>query len=753
MKKLFILLFLIPIQILAQEKIEGNVKGQSNNGNILLVGANVFWLKHQQGTTTDKNGNFSIEKNSESHELVISYVGFVSDTIHIHDQKNINVVLKSSIDLNEFEVSHREKSTTISAINPIKVENLGQKELRKAACCNLSESFETNPTVDVSYADAVTGTRQINMLGLSGRYSMISRELIPSIRTLSNIQGLQFVPGPWVHSIQIAKGAGSVVHGFESMTGQINFEIFNPETADKLYLNAYTNTGFRQEINLITSHKVSEKAATAILFHANGRFGEFDMNNDNFLDMPTGRQINFMNRWQFYTKNGWEAQAGIHTLYDERASGEMENKEPEIRNSYQINMKERMFDVFAKAGYNFERPSTSLGFQFNARLHDNKSSFGIRTYDAQQNSFFYNSIFQSYINNTNHQFKIGTGGQIDNISEQVNSSIFTNQLSNTSFNFNRNEISHGIFAEYTFSKHEKLDLILGIRGDYHNYFGVFATPRLHFRYAPTQNTIIRASAGRGQRTTNLIADHFSFLASSRRLTINIPNPNLPYGFRPEVSYNYGLNITQNFKLNYRDAYLSLDLYRTDFANRIIADWDHNPQQMLFYERSFGSFANTIQTEFSSEIFKRFDMKLAWRYFENKSLYTSGWLLQALLPRHRAFANFSYETHKEKWLFDLTAIWTGSQRLPSTLSNPEEFRLDSNVPNYFTFNAQIAYKANQKTEVYIGFENFTNFRINDAIIQSENPYGNYFDTNYAWGPIFGRMIYAGFRYRIPQAANK
>ena len=733
------MLLAFPSLFYGQGLLKGVVKTIDAEGKEQkLIGANVYWVDLSGGTTTNENGLFLIEKKEQDHMLVISYVGFVADTIHVHDLGYKTIILRNKAQAAEFEIQSRQRATTISSINPIKTEVLGQKELRKAACCNLSESFETNPTVDVSYGDAVTGTRQITMLGLSGRYSMISRELIPSIRTLSNVQGLQFIPGPWIESIQIAKGAGSVVHGFESMSGQINVELFKPETADKLYVNAYLNEGLRNEINIVSGKKISNKVSTAMFLHANSRLGKFDMNQDNFQDMPTGRQLNLMNRWQFYTDNNWEMQLGVHALIDEREAGELKVPTNDNRKLYRLNMRERYLDFFAKAGHNFERPSTSLGFQFNGRLHENRSSFGNRIYDANQQSMFLNSIFQSYLGNTNHQYKIGLGTQIDQIDEQINTG-----------NFNRLEQSTGAFVEYAYSPNERFNVITGLRADYHNYFGWFATPRLHLRYAIKDETILRLSAGRGQRTASILADQYRFFASERALNIVQSNSNLPYGLQPEVSFNYGVNLTHNFKLNYREGSISLDLYRTDFANRVVADWDHSTSELLMYNIENLSYANSAQLEINYELFKRFDVKLAHRFFESRTKYTRGWLQHPMLATHRAFANLAYETKNEKWLFDLTAVWTGGQRLPFTDNNPIEFQLPNNVNPYWLLNAQVAYMTGKRTEVYIGVENLNNFRINTAINSPDNPSSPYFDTNFAWGPIFGRMVYAGFRFRIPQ----
>ncbi|MGY6561836.1 MAG: TonB-dependent receptor [Luteibaculaceae bacterium] len=725
------------ISVIQGQAISGKVYGFENSKQIPLVGASVYFSGSTEGTTTDNKGEFTIENYGNYALLVVSYVGFLNDTLRTAaiDGK-IEVVLKNQQDLGEFEVTSRKRSTSISKLEPMKVEHISQKELRKAACCNLSESFETNPTVDVSYGDAVTGTRQITLLGLSGRYAQITRELIPSVRGLNTIQGLHFIPGTWIESIQVAKGPGSVVHGFESMTGQINVELFKPETADALYFNAYTNNGLRQEINVVSGFSVNENVHSAVMLHLNGWLGEFDMNNDNFLDMPIGTQANFMNRWQLYSKNGWETQLGVHAIFDDRRAGEIVVPENQFRNLYDINMKEQMVDFFAKSGYNFERPSTSLGFQLNGRLHENNSNFGPRAFNAEHNSIFFNSIFQSYIGSTTHQYTTGITVQHDQITEQLDS-----------LNFGRTENVVGVYGEYSYNPSERFTLILGGRLDYHSIFGLFATPRLHTKYNVTENTVLRASAGRGQRTANILIDQYNFFASSRKINLIETHPGRNYGLNPEISYNYGVNLTHDFKLNYKEGYISIDAYRTDFISRVVADVDHSPQEVLIYNLNNLSYANALQVEVAYEPITRFDVKLAYRFFEARSEFTQGWLMHALLPKHRAFANFSYETKNEKWLLDLTAVYTGEQRLPITTSNPAEFQFISNSPAYVMMNAQIAYQYSKKTEWYLGVENLNNFQIDQAINSPENPFSPFFDTSMAWGPIFGRMIYAGVRYRI------
>ena len=180
------------------------------------------------------------------------------------------------------------------------------KELLKAACCNLAESFETNPSIDVNFADALTGTKQIKMLGLTSPYLMITEENIPSVRGASQAYGLSFTPGTWIESIQVTKGAGSVVNGYESISGQINTELIKPSLDIPFFVNAYGSTDARFELNTHFNKKISDDWATSLYVHGNTRVAKNDMNDDGFLDNPLSQQINIINRWQYAcAETGW----------------------------------------------------------------------------------------------------------------------------------------------------------------------------------------------------------------------------------------------------------------------------------------------------------------------------------------------------------------------------------------------------------------------------------------------------------------
>ncbi|HEX7414839.1 MAG TPA: TonB-dependent receptor [Bacteroidia bacterium] len=730
--------------IFAQNKISGKIFEVTEKGDTtVLTGATLYWLKTNQGINSDVNGNYSLPKTKESNVLIITFVGYENDTSIVDtSQIQADFYLSNAKTLKEVEVVYRKKSSEYSYIDPMKVETLGQKELAKAACCNLSESFETNPSVDVSFADAVTGTKQIQMLGLAGQYSLITKENMPYLRGLASIYGLSFIPGTWIQSIQLSKGAGSVINGYESFTGQINTELQKPDNSEKLYFNGYVNSMSRNEYNLNLSHRINDVWSTGLLLHVNFTPLKNDLNHDDFLDLPIGKQYNIMNRWSYITAKGFMGQFGGSYVTDDRVGGQI-NFNPAIDRSaqpyYGIGIKSEKIDAFAKNGYVFKnKPETSMGLQLNFSQQRQTNFYGLTNYNGLQQTFYANYIFQGIINNTNHKYKTGASYLLDNVSE-------TYKL----YDFKRVESVPGVFGEYTYSYLTRFNVVTGLRADYHNYYGLFFTPRLHLRYAFTDNTVIRASGGRALRTANVLAENTSFMASSRDFVVIPSNLNMPYGLNPEIAWNYGINFMHKFKLNYRDAQFLIDVYHTDFVNQVVVDVDANPQKVLIYNLRGQSFSNTLQTEFSWEVRKRFDVRVAYRYIDTRTQYTSGLLPKYLLSKNRAFINLSYETKNDHWHFDFTAQWYSPKRLPNTASNPIEYRRTNYSPDYFLLNGQIAYKTGNKIKIefYLGVENILNLRQPNPIVSSDTPFGTYFDASMVWGPIYGRMYYGGLRLKI------
>jgi outer membrane receptor for ferrienterochelin and colicin len=646
--------------------------------------------------------------------------------------------------LEEVQVKATQKGLKKSLKGTANTTLVTSKELLKAACCNLAESFETNPSIDVNFSDALTGTKQIKMLGLTSPYIMITEENVPSVRGASQAFGLSFTPGTWVDNIQITKGAGSVVNGYESISGQINTELLKPMNDIPFFLNAYGSTDSRFELNTHFNKKLSDKWATSLFVHGNARVSKNDMNNDGFLDNPLGKQINVANRWQYANaETGWVSFFNFRFMKDEKQTGELDfdkDKHKFTTTFWGSEINSERFDFTSKVGYVWkEMPFQSIGFQNAFTNHNQQSYFGLNQYDIKQQSYYSNLIFNSIISNTMYKFSTGLNFMYDKYSEYINT-----------FDVSRIDNSVGAFFEYTFDNNDKLSYVLGGRMDYHNRLGAFFTPRFHLKYNAFENSVFRISAGRGKRAANIFAENQNLFASSRTISI-MGTKGEVYGLNPEIAWNYGVSFTQKFKLFSKSADLTIDFYRTDFQNQVVVDVMQSPQELLFYDLQGKSFANSLQIDFNIELIKHFNLRTAYKYFDISTEYLSGSYQRPLQAKHRFFANLEYETHiKDKgqqWKFDYTFNWLGKQQLPNTATNPEVDRLLEFSPSFAVMNAQITRTFSSTFEMYVGGENIGNYRQDKAVLGSDNPFGPNFDTSIVYAPVFGQMYYAGIRFKI------
>ena len=653
-------------------------------------------------------------------------------------------IASSQEKIEEIKVETKRKGIQKSLSKTTNTQVVTSRELLKAACCNLAESFETNPSIDVNFSDALTGTKQIKMLGLTSPYLMITEENIPSVRGASQAYGLSFTPGTWVESIQITKGAGSVVNGYESISGQINTELIKPLGDIPFFLNAYGSTDSRFELNTHFNKLVSDKWATSLFVHGNTRIAKNDMNDDGFMDNPLGKQINIANRWQYTNQEtGWVSFLNVRFMKDEKQTGEIDfnpDTDKLTTNFWGSEINTERLDFSSKVGYVFkDMPYQSIGFQNAFSNHNQQSYFGLNQYNIKQQSYYSNLIFNSIISNTMHKFATGLNFTYDNYSEFVNV-----------FDVSRIDNSVGGFFEYTFDNNDKFSMIAGGRMDYHNRLGVFFTPRLHIRYNPWEKAVLRFSAGRGKRAANIFAENQQLFASSRTFSILDTNGKI-YGLNPEIAWNYGVSFAQNFLIFGKPADVSVDFYRTDFQNQAIVDVMQSPQEVLFYNLRGKSFANSLQLEFNYEFFKHFNLRTAYKYYDIATDYLSGSFQRPLQAKNRFFGNLEFQTHiKEKgqqWKFDYTYNWLGKQQLPNTASNPINDRFPEFAPSFSVMNAQVTRTFSSTFEIYIGGENIGNYRQNKAILGADNPFGPNFDTSIVYAPVFGQMYYAGLRFKI------
>ncbi len=708
-----------------------------NNNGITIEGANVYWENSDIGTITNQNGDFNI-KLLQNKKLVISYIGFITDTITVTNKLYIEHYLKESNSklLDEVTVTKKRRSSQRTYLMPQNIIKISEDELLKAACCNLSESFETNPSVDVNHNDALTGTKQIEMLGLKSPYILITEENIPMVRGASQTFGLGFTPGTWIESIQVTKGMGSVTNGYESIVGQINTEIKKPYSDMPFFFNLFNSlVDGRVEANAHIRSKVSEKMHNTLFIHYNDRKKINDKNGDQFLDKPIQDQLNLLSKWQYTdTAKGLVSFLNIRYLDDYKKIGSINfNEKEDLSSFWGGKILTNRFDSSFKLGYvNPNIPYQSLGFQLAYNFHDQEAYYGLNDYNISQKSLFVNLIYNSILFNSKNKIKAGLNFSSDDYNEYVFKS-----------NIDRIDSSFGGFFEYSFDNFIDFNLIFGLRYDIHNNLGSFFTPRLHFRYLLNDNFSIKGSFGTGRKIANIFAENQAIFLGNRK-NINKNFSDKLYGVSPEKATNIGFSLDHKVFLFGGQGNIIFDFYKTLFDNRVIIDFE-TFGEFNFYNSSLGkSKSDNYQLEF---LFSKnnWNITAAYKKYDVKSYYKSGLKEKPLQPRNVIFFNYGIESNKindKNWKFDITYNRLGKQRLINNIRDSDEF-----VDPHFSLNSQITRVFSKNFEVYVGGENINNYKQENPIIMANNPFDPSFDASIVHGPIFGSTYYLGLRYKI------
>jgi len=724
----------------AQHQVSGYIYKQDNSIQSPLAGASVYWQNSTSGTVSNEYGYFTLVNKPENTVLVVSYLGFKTIKLTSGFNKPIELILipDDAVSLNEVTVLQRRKVLQRAVFTPRNVSTIGSAELLKAACCNLSESFETNPSIDVNYADALTGTKQIQMLGLTSPYILFTQENIPNLRGSNQTFGLSFTPGTWVESIQITKGAGAVSNGYESISGQINSELIKPLTALPLFINGFHSLSGKTEVNLQGKYDLSSKLSTSLFVHANKLSQPNDNNNDGFLDLPLSKQLNVLTRLQYIdSKKGWVGFASFKALTDTKQIGQFSYIPAlhKFKSQYwggELDTDKWEFSL--KTGYvDPEIPYRSIGFQSAISRHKQSAYFGNKNYNVSYTSYFHHLVYQSVLGNTLHKFKAGLQHMVDVYDETI-----------LTIHMKRNETNLGVFFEYNYDGIESFNAIIGARVDHHNVMGTFFTPRIHLRHAFFDNkSIIRLSAGEGRRIASIFSENQKFLGSQRTLFLAQPTEPM-YGLLPERAWNYGLSWIQKAMLLNRPFDFILDFYRTQFTNRVVVDWE-TPGVISFYNLDGKSHAQSMQLSVNTSLNDRIELRFAYKNLDIKTDYRSGLKRVPLQAENRWFAFVGYGSvieDSKQWRADATLHHIGRQRRVASFTTPSDF-----APGFSLLSMQLTRQFSNQISVYAGSENLLDVKQTDAVLSSDNPFGAAFDSSQLYAPVFGRMFYAGFRFNL------
>lgn len=725
MRKVVLSFWMCFVAITAFPQVRGVV--MDDRGGV-LVGANVVWLGSNFGTVTDENGQFVLDRKPDINSIVTSFVGFENDTTSCEGVDYVEIMLHGEITLDDVVVK-ASRPGLIKAKGAQNIDVVTTTELCRAACCNLGESFSTNPSVDVNYSDAATGAKQIKLLGLSGSYVQMLTENVPAFRGAAAPFSLGYIPGTWMHSIQVSKGAATVKNGYESITGQINVEYLKPQLDEELDVNLFLDSHLKFETNIEGNLHFNDKLSSGLLAHYENMWMEHDGNGDGFMDMPKVQQFNFMNRWT-YKSDHYIMQAYVKALKEDRNGGQVEDAHNHSRALssdnplYKINIGSERYEGVVKNAYIFDEiHNTNIALILSGSIHKMNSLYGIKTYDVNNNNAYAQLLFETEFT-PSHSLSTGLSFNHDCFNERWKMDLMPNLVKAPDENIG------GVYAQYTFNYDERFVFMAGIRGDYSDLYGAFVTPRAHVKWSLGEILKLRFSAGKGYRTPRPMLDNHTLMASSRDIILDDK-------LKQEEAWNYGATASFDIDIFDKCLIINLEYYYTNFINQIVTDLDTDAHQVHFYNLDGISYSHTLQIDATYPFFEGFSLLGAFRYNDVKTTINGVLREKPLSSRYKGLVTATYKTPLEIWQFDVTLQINGGGRMPDGFGTFDA---------YPVLNAQIL-KWFRWGNIYIGGENLTNFKQKNPIIGCHDPFGDNFDATMIYGPIDGIMFYGGIKWKL------
>lgn len=744
-----------------------------------LAGASVYWAGTTVGTSADGGGAFRLHRVKGRELLVASFLGYVNDTLRVDAaaQQAAFGLRTEGVELEGVVVEAAQSGNFVKRDGIVKGEMISFAGLCKMACCNLAESFENSASVTVGYSDAISGARQIKMLGLAGTYTQILDENRPVMRGLSAPYGLSYTPGMWLNSIQVSKGVASVTAGHDAITGQINLEHRKPTDEERLFVNLYLDDELRPEANISTAFPVSRdgKLSSVLLLHgsADTDVRKMDHNGDGFRDLPRSAQFNVANKWLYAADNGMQIRWGWKYVEESRLGGMLDYRNTRSMREamarewdwertggtmplYGSHIRNRNANGYFKLGMPVgasvydadaqDEKRSNLALVADFDHFDEEAYFGLNDYAGRQNSVSVQAMYNHYFTYRS-SLNVGVQARLDYIRESLlNRTPWIDGRTRADYDWDRNEEEVGAYAEYTYAVRDRFSVVAGLRGDYNAFYDrFFLTPRGHVKWNITPSTTLRASAGLGYRSTNVLTDNIGMLATGRAIVV----PELGDLDRLEQALTVGGSLTQTFGLiEPGDATLSFDYFRTQFFHAVVVDQEYDPETIRVYGSSGPSWTDTYQIDFSWSPVERLDLFATFRYTDSEMTIrrSDGRPVQVerpLVSRYKTLLNIQYATKFRRWVLDATAQLNGPARIPTQTGDLADSR---HSPRYPMFYAQVSRKVG-RFDIYVGCENIADYRQEDPILNWENPYDYRFNSMNVWGPLMGRKFYAGLRFNL------
>ncbi len=716
--------------------------------------AQVYYVEQESLLECDGDGRFEASVKPGA-TLIATYVGYTQDTVVVSEGMSAaDFYLTGSNTLEEAVATARQSG--LQRLSQIKTEAIGTSGIHKMACCNLAESFENTASVSVGYSDAITGARQIKLLGLSGVYTQMQDEKIPVMRALSSTFGFNYVPGQWLESIYIAKGPSSVANDAGGISGQINLEHRKPTAETPLFVNLYGSSDNMYDATVGSALQITDRLSTVLMTYASNSNSMMDHNGDGFRDDPKSRQLNLANRWLYLSPKGVEVRAGFKVVDDNRLGGQMsftrDMASEQTPSAWGSLINNRLYNAFVKVGVPLNRDMTkSIAVIGSLNRYTSDAGFGVNTYDGTQTSRFINLIYHSDYGE-HHSLELALTHTADIVNEDYERRAYGLDIEAEPLIMRRSELETGVMGEYTY-KNDKFTVVAGTRLTYNHYYRrLLPVPRLSLKYSVTPELVVRGSAGLATHSPYVFADNYGVFSSNRKISYieHDPCQNTGLSMDLEIAGTYGGNITWYLPFGEEDAsYLSLEYFRTDFSRQLYADMEWDANTTMFYMTK--SATQTVQADFSADINEHFNAMLTFRYTDPKvqkmemqgDVQQKRSVVRPMSGLYKGLVNLQYKSNMSRWTVDFTAQINGPMRLPEFAARAWDMEYS---PVYPMLYLQVTRKF-PGLDVYGGVENITDFRQKDAIVGADDPFGAGFDASAIWGPLMGRKFYLGLRYTL------
>lgn len=754
--RIYLLLIFLLATTISYGQHTGVLFGRVSSEGKPVEFVNILIVEITQGAITDSLGNYRME-NVPIGKFTVQFsgIGFITSkqSVTVTGDTQLNVDLMEDVALlNEVVVTGTLKEVS-KMESSIPVEVYSPTLFRKNPTPNIFEGLSMINGVQPQLNCNVCGTGDIRINGLDGPYTMVLLDGMPIVSSLSTVYGLSGIPNSLVKRIEVVKGPASTLFGSEAVGGLINIITQDAFTAPQFSVDAYsTSVG---ELNTDIGGVFKAGKASSLLGVNYFRFtNPRDINKDNFIDVVLQDRISVFNKWSFKTRSGKQSSIAGRLFYEDRWGGELQWTEA-LRGSdlvYGESIKTKRFELIGSHPLSANK---NLTFDYSYNDHNQDSYYGSTSFQAQQKTAFaqlrWNKLFGK------HEILVGLPYRY----------IFydDNTLGTADGNKNAPGITSlpGLFVQDELKFNKKFTLLAGLRYDHHIIQGSIITPRLSFKYASHENSVIRLTAGRGFRVVNLFTEDHAALTGAREVVI-------VNELKPENSWNGNLNYVHTFLFAKGFANIDASLFYTHFTNRIIGDFITDPNKIIYDNLSGYAVSKGVSLNVESQFTSGLNIIMGGTLMEVYQVQdnTSGERIpQVLAPRFSGTATVSYTLPNSKWLIDLTARINGPMFMPVL---PNDFRSDKS-PWVPLLNLQLSRHLHVKKshlEIYGGVKNLLNFIPVNPLLHPDDPFdrpgGKYFDNNgdprpdtnpngytfdtaYSYAPMQGARAFLGVRFKI------